>query len=410
MTIHPLLLKVMSRIIIILLLFFICGQSFGQKKSEHLKQKERQLRLKIKTTKELIKKTRNSEQLTLTEIGIIQHQIAYREELIANYNYQLRRLDIQVKDINKQIVSINNNIKMLKQEYEKMLLYAYKNRNTDYSYLYIISAKTFSEAFHRMKYIQHYSDYRLAQIHRILLTQKELEKKIDEIEIKIANKEKLTTKQKIEKQDYLTDKDSHHKSLFKLKQNEEKLKSQLAAQKLKKRKLASAIRKAIEDEIAAATKKSGSTFSLTPDAISLSKNFTSNKGKLPWPVERGEITGRYGKHKHNIVTTATIDNNGIDITTEKNAKVRAVFNGKVTSVLIIPGAGKVVMISHGSYRTVYANLKNVYVKKGDKIKTKQNIGELLEVEKSSVSQAHFEIWNISSSSMKTENPSYWIVK
>jgi len=400
----------MNRIIIILLLFFIGGQSFAQKKSEQLKQKERQLRLKIKNTKELIKKTRNSEQLTLTEIGIIQHQIAYREELIANYNYQLRRLDNQVKDIKKQVVSINNNIKMLKLEYEKMLLYAYKNRNTDYSYLYIISAKTFSEAFHRMKYIQHYSDYRLAQIHRILLTQKELEKKIDEIEIKIADKEKLTTKQKIEKQDYLIDKDFHHKSLFKLKQNEDKLKSQLAIQKKNKRKLASAIRKAIEDEIAASTKKSGSTFSLTPDAIALSKNFTSNKGRLPWPVERGEITEKYGKHKHNIVATATIENNGIDITTEKNAKVRAVFNGKVTSVLIIPGAGKVVMISHGSYRTVYANLKNVYVKKGDNIKTKQTIGELLEMENSSVSQVHFEIWNISSSSMKTENPSYWIIK
>lgn len=400
----------MSRIIIILLLFLIGSQSFGQKKSEQLKQKERQLRLKINNTKELIKKTRNSEQLTLTEIGIIQHQIAYREELIANYNYQLRRLDIQVKDIKQQVVSIKNNIKMLKQEYEKMLLYAYKNRNTDYSYLYIISAKTFSEAFHRMKYIQHYSDYRQSQIHSILLTQKELEKKIYEIERKIADKEKLTNKQKTEKQDYLIDKDSHHKSLHKLKQNETKLKSQLASQKKKKRKLSSAIRKAIEDEITAATKKSGSEFALTPKALALSKDFISNKGKLPWPVERGEITERYGKHRHDIVSTATIENNGIDITAEKNAKVRAVFNGKVTSVLIIPGAGKVIMISHGSYRTVYANLKNVYVKKGDIIKTKQIIGELLEIGNSSISQAHFEIWNISSSSMKTENPSFWITK
>ena len=97
----------------------------------------------------------------------------------------------------------------------------------------------------------------------------------------------------------------------------------------------------------------------------MSKNFVSNKGRLYWPVERGEITSSYGKHKHHLVNTATVDNNGIDITTEKNAIVRSVFNGKVTSVLIIPGAGKVVMISHGEYRTVYANLQEAFVKKGD---------------------------------------------
>ena len=131
---------------------------------------------------------------------------------------------------------------------------------------------------------------------------------------------------------------------------------------------------------------------------------------MPWPVLKGEITGRYGKHRHDVVSTATVDNNGIDITTEKKAKIRAVFNGKVTSVLIIPGAGKVVMVSHGNYRTVYANLKEVYVKKGDQVKTKQLIGQLLSSETSNVSEAHFEIWKINSSGLTTENPSNWIYK
>ena len=105
-----------------------------------------------------------------------------------------------------------------------------------------------------------------------------------------------------------------------------------------------------------------------------------------------------------------MDNNGIDITTEKKAKIRAVFQGKVTSVLIIPGAGKVVMISHGDYRTVYSNLKEVYVKKGDQVNTKQFLGQLLENEGGNISEAHFEIWKITSSGLTTENPSYWISK
>ena len=141
----------------------------------------------------------------------------------------------------------------------------------------------------------------------------------------------------------------------------------------------------------------------------MSKNFVSNKGRLYWPVERGEITSSYGKHKHHLVNTATVDNNGIDITTEKNAIVRSVFNGKVTSVLIIPGAGKVVMISHGEYRTVYANLQEAFVKKGDYVKSKQNIGKLL-LKQSGISESHFEIWKINSSGMNTVNPSLWLSK
>ena len=111
-----------------------------------------------------------------------------------------------------------------------------------------------------------------------------------------------------------------------------------------------------------------------------------------------------------MVSTATVDNNGIDITTEKQAKVRAVFSGKVTSVLIIPGAGKVVMISHGQYRTVYSNLKDVFVKKGDQVKTKQTIGQLIDSDEKSISEAHFEIWKITSNGLATENPSLWIYK
>ena len=148
-------------------------------------------------------------------------------------------------------------------------------------------------------------------------------------------------------------------------------------------------------------------FKLTPEGLALSANFRNNKGKLSWPVERGEITGKYGKHRHHVVSTATIDNNGIDISTTKQALVRAVFGGKVTSVMVIPGAGKVVMVSHGEYRTVYANLQEVFVRKGDQLEIKESIGKLLPNE-NGISEAHFEIWKISSDGMNTENPSYWL--
>ena len=396
--------------LLFLILFTVTFSAFSQKKSDQLKKKERELQQKILNTKNLIKLTRNSEQLSLTELGIIQHQIAYREELVSHYNYQIRKLDTEVSDTKKQILSIENTINNLREEYKKMIIHAFKNRNTDFKYLYIISAKTFSEAFHRMKYIQHYKDYRQEQINQIAVNQNKLEEKIQFLQGKINAKQQISLVQKTEKEAYLEDKIKQQETYSKLKANENKYKSLLNAQQKKKRKIALAIRKAIEIEIAATIKKSDNKFTLTPEGSALSKTFTSNKGKLPWPVTKGEITGKYGKHRHDIVSTATVDNNGIDITTEKKAKIRAVFQGKVTSVLIIPGAGKVVMISHGDYRTVYSNLKEVYVKKGAQIKTKQLLGQLLENEDGNVSEAHFEIWKITSAGLTTENPSLWISK
>ena len=396
--------------LLFLILFTASFSAFSQKKSDQLKKKERELQQKILNTKNLIKLTRNSEQLSLTELGIIQHQIAYREELVSHYNYQIRKLDTEVSDTKKQILSIENTINNLREEYKKMIIHAFKNRNTDFKYLYIISAKTFSEAFHRMKYIQHYKDYRQEQINQIAVNQNKLEEKIQFLQGKINAKQQISLVQKTEKEAYLEDKIKQQETYSKLKANENKYKYLLNAQQKKKRKIALAIRKAIEIEIAATIKKSDNKFTLTPEGSALSKTFTSNKGKLPWPVTKGEITGKYGKHRHDIVSTATVDNNGIDITTEKKAKIRAVFQGKVTSVLIIPGAGKVVMISHGDYRTVYSNLKEVYVKKGAQIKTKQLLGQLLENEDGNVSEAHFEIWKITSAGLTTENPSLWIYK
>ena len=345
----------------------------------------------------------------ISEINIVNKQIKYRQKLIDNYNIQLRRMDEKIQEINRQVNSLINTNKILREEYKKMLLYAFKNRDPNYKFLYIVSASTFSEAFHRMKYIQHYKDYRLKQIDRIKKTQINLKLKKEEFVKEIINKKNLLKIKKDEKVNYQVDKNAQLVSLNKIKNNEENLAKELEKSNLKRREIAKAVKKAIEDEIRALEKLKKSKFDATPGGIALSKNFNKNKGRLIWPVEKGEITSKYGKHQHHLVTTATVDNNGIDITTSKNANVRAVFGGEVTSVLIIPGAGKVVMVSHGEYRTVYANLKEVYVKKGDQIKVRTKVGRLLAKE-SGISEAHFEIWRILAEGLNTVNPAIWLLK
>lgn len=393
-----------------LFLAFLINVSYSQGSSK-LKKQEAALKKKIANTKNLIQQTRQTEQLTMTELAIINHQIAYRESLMDNMNYQMRQLDDDLIDNQKEIQQLEKSLKELKEEYAKMLRYAFKNREADYKMLYVFSAKSYTEAYHRLKYIEQYTDYRQRQVERIQRTKTLLEGKIVEIATIKDNKKELVIVQEQEKELFLKDKENQQASLKKLQANENQLKQQLQKQKNKQQQIARAIRKAIEKEIAAVAKKNKSKgFVSTPETSALSKTFAANKGKLPWPVFKGEITGRYGKQQHDVVSTAYIENNGIDITTEKGANARAVFGGKVSSVFVIPGAGKVVMVSHGSYRTVYSNLESTYVKKGDIISIKQKIGKLLPANSGSVSEAHFEIWYISSSGMKSQNPSLWIYR
>ena len=394
-----------------ILLFGIVNSNplFGQKKSELLKKQEKILLEKIEHTKVLINQTRATKKLTLSEINIVNRQIKYRQKLIDNYNFQLRKMDEKIQEINRQVNSLVNTNKILREEYKKMLLYAFKNRDPNYKFLYIISASTFSEAFHRMKYIQHYKDYRLKQIERIKKTQNNLAIKKEELNKEIIKKRDLLEIKKKEKLNYQSDKNSQLISLDKIRDNEQNLAAELEKNNKKRNEIVKAVKKAIEDEIKALEKLKKAKFALTPEGIAMSKSFNKNKGRLIWPVERGEITSKYGRHQHHLVTTAFVDNNGVDITTSKNANVRAVFEGKVTSVLIIPGAGRVVMVSHGEYRTVYANLQEVYVKKGDQVKAKDKLGKLLAKE-SGISESHFEIWRILASGMSTVNPSFWLSK
>ena len=401
--------KQLIYISIVLVSFFNLPSFLSQKKSDLLKKQEKILLEKIENTKVLINQTRATKKLTLSEINIVNRQIRYRQKLIDNYNFQLRKMDEKIQEINRQVNSLKNTNKILKEEYKKMLLYAFKNRDPNYKFLYIISASTFSEAFHRMKYIQHYKDYRLKQIDRIKKTQEALAISKEQLNEEIKNKKDLLEIKEKEKLNYLTDKNSQLISLEKIKRNENKLAEELEKNNAERREIAKAVKKAIEDEIKALEKLKKAKFSLAPEGLAMSKSFNKNKGKLIWPVERGEITSKYGRHQHHVVSTAFVDNNGIDITTSKNANVRSVFEGKVTSVLIIPGAGRVVMVSHGEYRTVYANLQEVYVKKGDIVKPKENLGKLLAKE-SGISESHFEIWRILSSGMNTVNPSLWLSK
>lgn len=434
-----------SSLVVVLCCFSIALFSQKQTDTGKLKKKEKELQNKIETTKNLIKLTRNSEQLTIAEIAIINNQIAYREELLMNITYQMRKLEEEIESTKLQIIQIENSLNMLKEEYIKMLQYAYKTRHTEFDILYILSSESYSEAYYRMKYIEQYAEYRIKQVEKIKETQALLNDKIAQLNKSKDEKKLVAENQEKEKENYVKDKETQQQTLSKLKQNEQTLKAQLVAIEKQKAQIANEIKKAIEAQILAEKKKAEAeakkkaeaeakaaakdpkknttttskttttppkpvSLTETPESQALSKTFALNKGKLPWPVENGDITSSYGRRPHNELQGIEINENGIGITTTKGASVRAVFDGEVTSVLVFPGAGKVLVISHGSYRSVYGNLQEVFVSKGDKVKTKQAIGKLMPADNGNVSEAHLEIWKTVGSVPSTENPALWLYK
>lgn len=393
------------------MLFLVVGAVQAQtKESEKLKAKQRELQKKINYTKKLLGNTKNNQRLTLAELGIINQQIAHRNELISTFDRQIDNLNRLISDNESVILALEEDLKRLKDQYAQMIVSAYKNRNKYNSMMFVFSSDNFHEAYMRMKYMQRIVDYRKKQVELIQITKESLGKKQTKLKDQIEEKEKILRDQNEQRKNFEQDKSLQQEALAKLRNEESKLKTQLQDQEDKKRRLAAAIRKAIEREIAEEAKKNDNKIGLTPEAKLAARNFEANKGKLPWPVIRGEITGRFGKSAHPVVKGIQINNNGIDITTDQGADVRAVFKGTVSSVLVIPGAGKAVMVSHGNYRTVYSNLKKVYVKKGDQLDTKQFVGALLPHESGKNSICHLEVWKITGTKSSPQNPIYWIYR
>lgn len=402
----------------------------AQKSSEKLKQKQREIEKKIENTKELIAGTKNQQRLSIVELAIINQQISYREELIQNISSQVRKLNQQIEENKSVIDAMNDDLVNLKDQYKKMVFYAYKHRNNYHKLMFVFAARDINQAYVRIKYIQQFGDYRKKQVEMIKKTQQDLEIKAKELEESKLEKQGLAKNQEDEKKNFEEDKGKQQTALTELQKEEKKLKDDLKQQEEKKAQLAQQIKKAIREEIEeqqrierierekaiASGKKpknekpeTKTGYVISYEGKIESEVFEKNKGLLPWPVENGEITKGYGKVQHASLAGVWEDNPGIDIATAKGAKVRSVFDGTVSSIFVIEGAGKVVMISHGAYRTVYANMADVSVKKGQKVSAKQSLGSLLPSE-GSLSEAHFEIWKITEENILKQDPTGWLYK
>lgn len=403
----------MSRLSKYVLFFFIVVLQqglFAQSKKE-LEGKKKQLQKEIKQTESLLNETKKNKKLSLNQLVTLNKKISVREQLIQTIQAEIRIAEKQIKENKEIITSLKNDLQKLKEEYARMIYYAYKNQDAYSRIMFVFSAQDFSQAYRRLKYMQQYSYYRQKQAEMIEKTQELLNKKVAELEDKKRQKQQLLGIEEEEKQVLAKEKTEQEKILTQLQEQEKELLKKIREKEQEQRQLQLAIQRIIEEEIRKSIEKAKSDgtkpaekgLTLTPEAQKLSNTFEANKGKLPWPVAEGIITGKHGEQPHPVLKGITIKNNGVDISTKKDAPVRAVFEGEVTGLATVPGFGKVVMIRHGEYLSVYSNLRDVLVKKGDKIKTKQNIG-VVETDDNGKTEVHFEIWKGST----LMNPETWL--
>ena len=405
----------LSRVMALCAFVLLLAPAQGQNRKE-LEKKRESLDRQIRTTTALIDQARKEQRVTQQQLQLLESQIDAREQLIRAMNGELRQVDSKIQEDQAMVISLKEDLEKLKQEYGRMLQFAYRNRSSYDRMSYLFAASSFQQAYKRSRYLDQIAAQRTRQAALIEETRQEIESRLNGLKEQREEKSRIMAQEQAEKQKLAADRNGQQSALSTLRKEEGRLKETQRKQQKQRNDLDAAIRKAIEESLkpkakAGATSKPATgklDLMLTPEAKELNADFEKNKGKLPWPVEKGVITSRFGKQPHPVLPGITIENNGVDITTEKGAAVRSIFRGDVSSVIVIPGAGKAVILSHGAYRTVYSNLREVSVAKGQKVDTKQTVGTVLTDDTGSI--AHIEVWKITADGLVKVDPGPWLLR
>ena len=409
--------------VILLFLLMVSATSYTQKtkgKSKQQLQSEiTSLQKEISTANQLLKKTTKDKEMTLNEVSILDKKIKQREKLIKAYNQQIAILDDEINSGQTYIKTLNSDLKLLRKEYSKMITFAYRNRSHYNRLGFVFASKDFNQAFSRLRYIRQFSDARKVKMDQIAGTERRITGEVEANQKAREEQAALLADEQVQKEAMQKEKEELNRQVANLKKKEGSIQQDIKNKQQQAQKLQKAIDDIIAEEIRlanersrkeaekkAADNKKGSSkgMALTPAEKTLSTNFANNKGKLPWPVERGVISSSFGKHASVVSEKVTVTNNGIDIATTDGAQARAVFDGEVASVTKLTGANTVVIIRHGEYFTVYSNLENVTVKRGAQVKTKQSLGTVHTNKTEGKTELHFELLK----ETNRQDPASWL--
>lgn len=393
-----------NRITILILLFMIVSGLQGQSKEELQKQKQKAFD-DIKLARELMETTSKKRVGSVQQLRLLQTGINSRANLILTLESEVKVIDRDIESTKKEIVKLEAENEQNKQEYARLIYYAYRNHTSYEKIMYILAGSTISQSYQRYKYLKYISDYRVEKARKIEHLMGELDKKREDLIALRSEKLDVMEEKDLEQEKLIGQRGRQSEMVQDLKRQESRLKKQIKDKERIARELEAKIRSIIEEE---ARKASSDNIyaALTPEQELVGNDFRKNKGKLPWPVAKGIITTGFGDNEFPGLVGTSVKNNGVDINSAPGTKVRAVFDGEVTKVFGINGANYTVLIRHGQFLSVYQNLVNVRVKSGDKVLTKEILGDAFTDETHNVAMVHFEVWQ----ERNILNPENWLSK
>ena len=391
---------VFRNILVFIFLFsFTCSYS---QSIDAIKKKNEKTEKEIAYLNKLLENARNDQSTTVQKVTIINQKIVKGREMIESLMNEVKYIESRINE-NEVIKSgLESDKQRMLDFYSKMVYETWKKRNESDKLIYIFSSSSFAEAYARYKYFEQVQDYSKRQIQLIEQTNDSLTSINSQLNKLMAQKNATQSKITSQNNQLIKEQNEANKSIADLKKKEKELLRKLNIE-IKNRER---FKKELEKLIAAQAKKSGSknsTYKLTPEEKLISDDFAKNRGKLPWPVEQGFVSEKFGVNVHPVFKQVKLDNAGITITTSRNADVRAVFKGVVTEIMFIPGDNNVVIVRHGNYLTVYSNLVEVFIKKGDTVNVKQKIGRLA-VSSGNNSTLNFQVWK----DKDNLNPQLWL--
>lgn len=403
-------------------------------KQKELEEKRQAILEEIKQINSLLFKTKKEEKSVLSQVQDLNQRISASENLIRVTNQQANLLTRNINENISKISTLREELKVMKADYAEMIQKSYKSKNQQSRIMFLLSSEDFLQAYKRVQYMKQYAKFRKKQGEGIKAKTEELQKLNTDLIDQKKTKQKLIAENEVVKKKLTEERKDQQALVATLKKDESKFTSQIRSKQKEAdeidRQIDALIRAAIEEanriarekaEAEAKAKATSTTptsktvvtktvkkdeFALTAEDKALAASFTNNKGKLPWPVEKGMVVKSFGTHQHPQFPNVTTNNSGVEIATEDHADVRSIFEGQVMAIQIIKGANKVVFIQHGDYISVYSNLGTVTVKKGEKVSTKQKIGTVAKSPTEGRTVLKFYIYQ-----NKTKiNPADWIYR
>lgn len=398
-----------------ILFIFLALGSWGvnaqNQRQQELEGRRRELQKEIKQITALLFASKKERKSIINTVDDLSYKISVRKNLIRITNQQANLLTREINFNENKILDKQNKLKILKQDYAAMILRSYKSRDRKNKLMFLLSSSNFQQAFRRIQYIKQYANYQKNQAKLIKEETKKLQLLNQDLESKKEEKKKIINENQFVKEALDEERNTQKVLIASIQKDLSTFSLKIKNKQKESQKLNEEIRKLIQEAIAASNRKAGKSenlavFSLTPEQKALAKNFTSNKGKLPWPVAKGIVKLRFGTNPSPIDPSIKIRSNGVRIATNKGEPIRSVFEGTVQGVMTPKNGNNTIMIRHGNYITVYKNLSKFYVSKGDKVTTKQIIGEVITNKVTGESILSFGIYKDSS----IQNPSSWIYK